>query len=149
MRFLPRDISIGRPGLQARLDGARERWFEIMRAELPGSTTVVEDWPAMLTRAGLTDVVSFTYLLDLPAPLGKTARVFLHGRPDPAEVDGGRGPGRGGPHNARRAARSRGTAGHPAAARRLRPFGHHGLHRNAPGAVTVPRTRGSAPPTDT
>lgn len=78
MRFLPRDISIGRPGLQARLDGARERWFEIMRAELPGSTTVVEDWPAMLTRAGLTDVVSFTYLLDLPAPLGKPARVFLH-----------------------------------------------------------------------
>lgn len=78
MRFLPRDIGIGRPGLQTRLDGARERWFEIMRAELPGSTTVVEDWPAMLTRAGLTDVVSFTSLLDLPAPLGETARAFLH-----------------------------------------------------------------------
>ena len=78
MRFLPRDIGIGRPGLQTRLDGARERWFEMMRAELPGSTAVVEDWPAMLTRAGLTDVVSFTSLLDLPAPLGETARAFLH-----------------------------------------------------------------------
>ncbi|WP_405808991.1 methyltransferase [Streptomyces sp. NBC_00210] len=78
MRFLPRDIGIGRPGLQARLDAALEHWFEVMRAELPGSTTVVEDWPAMLSRAGLTDVGSFTSLLDLPAPLGETARAFLH-----------------------------------------------------------------------
>ncbi|MGW4423982.1 class I SAM-dependent methyltransferase [Streptosporangium sp. NPDC004631] len=79
MRFLPRDIGIGRPGLQARLDTAQERWFEIMRAELPGSTTVVEDWPAMLGRAGLTGVGAFTSLLDLPAPLGETTRAFLHG----------------------------------------------------------------------
>ena len=79
MRFLPRDIGIGRPGLQARLDVAQERWFEIMRAELPGSTTVVEDWLAMLSRAGLTGVGSFASLLDLPAPLGETARAFLHG----------------------------------------------------------------------
>jgi SAM-dependent methyltransferase len=78
MRFLPRDIGIGRPGLQARLDVAQERWFEIMRAELPGSTTVVEDWPAMLSRAGLSSVGSFAFLLDLAAPLGETARAFLH-----------------------------------------------------------------------
>jgi SAM-dependent methyltransferase len=78
MRFLPRDIGIGRPGIQARLDAVQERWFEIMRAELPGSTTVVEDWPAMLSRAGLTGVGSFACLLDLPAPLGETARAFLH-----------------------------------------------------------------------
>ncbi|MFF3458949.1 class I SAM-dependent methyltransferase [Streptomyces sp. NPDC002730] len=78
MRFLPRDIGIGRPGLQARLDAALEHWFEVMRAELPGSTTVVEDWPAMLRRAGLTRVGSFTSLLELPAPLGETARAFLH-----------------------------------------------------------------------
>lgn len=79
MRFLPRDIGIGRPGLQARLDAAQERWFEVMRAELPGSTTVVEDWPAMLGRAGLTGVGGFASLLDLPAPLGETTRAFLHG----------------------------------------------------------------------
>lgn len=78
MRFLPRDIGIGRPGLQSRLDAAQERWFEIMRAELPGSTTVVEDWPAMLGRAGLTGVGGFASLLDLPAPLGETTRAFLH-----------------------------------------------------------------------
>ena len=78
MRFLPRDIGIGRPGLQTRLDAAQEHWFEIMRAELPGSTTLVEHWPAMLRRAGLTGVASFTSLLDLPAPLGGPARAFLH-----------------------------------------------------------------------
>lgn len=78
MRFLPRDIGIGRPGLQARLDAAQEHSFASMRAELPGSTTVVEDWPAMLGRAGLTRLGSFASLLDLPAPLGETARTFLH-----------------------------------------------------------------------
>ncbi|CRK58266.1 hypothetical protein [Alloactinosynnema sp. L-07] len=78
MRFLPRDINIGRPGLQARLDVAQEEWFEVMRTELPGSTPVVEDWTAMLSRAGLTHVGSFTSLLDLPAPLGETGRAYLH-----------------------------------------------------------------------
>lgn len=78
MRYLPRDIGIGRPGLQARLDAAQEHWFEIMRAELPGSAGVVEDWPAMLRRAGLTQVGSFTLLLDLPAPVDESARTFLH-----------------------------------------------------------------------
>ncbi|MFD7085123.1 class I SAM-dependent methyltransferase [Streptomyces sp. NPDC059918] len=78
MRFLPRDIGIGRPGLQARLDAVLEHWFSIMRAELPGSTPVTEDWPAMLGRAGLTRAAAFTYLVDLPAPLGGTARAFLH-----------------------------------------------------------------------
>ncbi|MCX4819907.1 class I SAM-dependent methyltransferase [Streptomyces sp. NBC_01142] len=78
VRFLPRDIGIGRPGLQARLDAAQEDWFEIMRVELPGSTNLVEDWPAMLSRAGLTRVGSFTSLLDLPAPLGEMPRAFLH-----------------------------------------------------------------------
>ncbi|MFG3052634.1 class I SAM-dependent methyltransferase [Kitasatospora sp. NPDC048239] len=78
MRYLPRELGIGRPGLQARLDAVQEYWFEVMRAELPDSTTVVEDWPAMLGRAGLTPVGGFTTLLDLPAPLGGPARGYLH-----------------------------------------------------------------------
>lgn len=77
LRYLPRDIGIGRPGLQARLDVLQEQWFDDMRAELPGSTRVVEDWSAMLGRAGLTAVRSATSLLDLPAPLDGTARAFL------------------------------------------------------------------------
>lgn len=78
LRFLPRDIGIGRPGLQARLDAALEDAFAGMRAELPGSTAVVEDWPAMLDRAGLTRSGTRTFLTDHPAPLGEEAREFLH-----------------------------------------------------------------------
>ena len=79
MRFLPRDLGFGRPGLQSRLDAVQEYWFEEMRTALPGSVSLVEDWPAMLGRAGLTEVASLTSLLDLPAPLGATARGYLHG----------------------------------------------------------------------
>lgn len=78
-RFLPRDIGVGRPGLHARLDHVEDTWFTTMRAELPGSVAVVEDWPAMLRRAGLEAVTSFTLVLDLPSPLGEQARTFLHG----------------------------------------------------------------------
>ncbi|MFF3013313.1 class I SAM-dependent methyltransferase [Streptomyces sp. NPDC057939] len=77
MRFLPRDIGLGTPGLQARLDAALEYWFSVMRAELPGSASLIEDWPAMLRRAGLGPVGAFTTLLDLPAPLAEPARAFL------------------------------------------------------------------------
>ncbi|MEU8773819.1 methyltransferase [Streptomyces sp. NPDC048606] len=78
MRFLPRDIGVGRPGLQSRLDAAHERSFQDMRESLPGSTPVVEDWAAMLRRAGLGDVRSFTALVDVPAPLDDAGRAFLH-----------------------------------------------------------------------
>lgn len=77
MRFLPRDIGIGRPGLQARLDAVQEEWFAAMRSDLPGSVAAVDDWPAMLRRAGLTDVTAFTTVLDLPAPLNAPGRAYL------------------------------------------------------------------------
>jgi hypothetical protein len=78
LRFLPRDIGLGRPGLAARIEAVREEWFTAMRADLPGSTAVVEDWPAMLRRAGLTPAGSRTFLTDLPAPLDDSAREYLH-----------------------------------------------------------------------
>lgn len=77
LRFLPRDIGLGVPGLSARLDAVQEEWFDVMRAELPGSTPAVEDWPGMLREAGLTGVTSFTCLLDLPAPLTGAGRDYL------------------------------------------------------------------------
>ncbi|TVL92978.1 trans-aconitate 2-methyltransferase [Streptomyces sp. SAJ15] len=76
-RCLPRDFGIGRPGLQARLDAVVEDWFTEMRAALPDVRTTVEDWPAMLAAAGLTDLRSRTFLLDLPAPLSAAARDYL------------------------------------------------------------------------
>ncbi|MCF6524582.1 class I SAM-dependent methyltransferase [Streptomyces sp. JJ36] len=77
-RFLPRDFGLGRPGFQARLEAATEEWFAEMRAELPGAREVVEDWPRMLSTAGLVPAGSRTFLLDLPAPLGSTAREYLY-----------------------------------------------------------------------
>ncbi|MEU1664819.1 class I SAM-dependent methyltransferase [Streptomyces sparsogenes] len=77
-RVLPRDIGIGRPGLLTRLDAAQEEGYADMRAGLPGAEETVEDWPAMLTAAGLTGARSKSFLLDLPAPLDPPARRFLH-----------------------------------------------------------------------
>ncbi|GLW09843.1 SAM-dependent methyltransferase [Microtetraspora sp. NBRC 13810] len=77
-RFLPRDIGLGRPGLQARLDVANAEWFDDMRSALPGSVPAVEDWPGMLERAGLTRVASRTFLIDRPAPLAEEHLHYLH-----------------------------------------------------------------------
>lgn len=76
-RYLPRDFGIGRPGLQARIDAAWEDAFSGMREEIPGSVRTVEDWPAMLARAGLAPSGTRTFLLDVPAPLGPVARGYV------------------------------------------------------------------------
>ncbi|MFJ9558733.1 class I SAM-dependent methyltransferase [Streptomyces fuscichromogenes] len=75
-RFLPRDVGIGRPGLQARLDALQEKWFEQMRGELPGSVAESEDWPALLNSAGLKHTRTRSFLLDLPAPVSDRARAY-------------------------------------------------------------------------
>ncbi|GAA3504678.1 class I SAM-dependent methyltransferase [Streptomyces prasinosporus] len=76
-RFLPRDIGFGRPGLQARIDAVEEERFARMRADLPGSVAHTEDWPALLTSAGLHHTRSRTFLLDLPAPATDRARAYV------------------------------------------------------------------------
>ncbi|MGW7283873.1 class I SAM-dependent methyltransferase [Streptomyces sp. NPDC054844] len=76
-RFLPRDIGIGRPGLQARMHAVEEDSFAEMRASLPGTVAETEDWPAMLTSAGLKHTGTRSFLLDLPAPLTDEARAYV------------------------------------------------------------------------
>ncbi|MCX5530243.1 class I SAM-dependent methyltransferase [Streptomyces sp. NBC_00006] len=73
-RCLPRDFGLGKPGLQARADAIEEEWFGDMRAKLPGAKQDTENWTELLTDAGLTNAVSRTFLLDLPAPLSGEAR---------------------------------------------------------------------------
>ncbi|MFG2476002.1 class I SAM-dependent methyltransferase [Streptomyces fagopyri] len=75
-RYLPRDIGIGRPGLQSRIDVVHDEWFDRMRAELPGAVAETEDWPALLTAAGLRHTATRTFLVDLPAPLSDQGRAF-------------------------------------------------------------------------
>ncbi|MEF9907620.1 class I SAM-dependent methyltransferase [Streptomyces sp. P9-A2] len=76
-RYLPRDIGIGRPGLQARIDAVEADRFTRMRTELPGSVAHTEDWPALLAAAGLHHSRSRTFLLDLPAPAGDRVRAHV------------------------------------------------------------------------
>jgi SAM-dependent methyltransferase len=77
VRFLPRDIGIGRPGLQARIDAVTADWFAEMRASLPGSVDEPEDWQALLAAAGLRPTGTRSFLLDLPAPTTDRARATL------------------------------------------------------------------------
>lgn len=76
-RWLPRDLGIGRPGLQARLTAMNEEWFTAMRASLPGAQRVTEDWSVLLANAGLTPVGSRGFLLDLPAPVSPEVREHI------------------------------------------------------------------------
>lgn len=72
-RQLPRDIGIGRAGLETRLDAVTADWFDDMRAALPGAVREVEDWSALFTAVGLEPQGTRSFLLDLPAPLASTS----------------------------------------------------------------------------
>ncbi|MDQ0939685.1 trans-aconitate 2-methyltransferase [Streptomyces sp. V1I1] len=76
-RHLPRDIGIGRPGLEGRIDAAAGEWFTRMRAELSGTKDEVEDWRALLGAAGLTSSGTRSFLLDIPAPVPEVVREQL------------------------------------------------------------------------
>jgi SAM-dependent methyltransferase len=72
-QYLPWDVGVGDPGLETRLIAAGQRWFERMRAELPGSVRMPYGWPAALRRAGLANVRTRTVLTEQPAPLADNA----------------------------------------------------------------------------
>lgn len=76
-RTLPRDIGIGTPGLETRLESAFQDWFIAMRAAAPGAAATVEDWPAMLAGAGLTPCGTRSFLVDRPAPLDPATRAIV------------------------------------------------------------------------
>jgi SAM-dependent methyltransferase len=76
VRFLPLGAD---NGLTARLDALAEQL--IAHGEHPaGIATAAESWPSLLLAAGLDDVRSRSFLLDVPAPLPEAARRYLHSR---------------------------------------------------------------------
>lgn len=79
-RTLPRDIGVGRPGLEARVDAVAQDWFAEMRAVQDGVVAVVEHWPGILADAGLVPCGSRSFLTDLPAPLDDRARAVVAAR---------------------------------------------------------------------
>ena len=73
LRCLPHEIGVGRPGLEARLDEARARWFVDMRAELHGPE-LPYGWPEALARAGLTGVRARSFTAESTPPLDDVGR---------------------------------------------------------------------------
>ncbi|PKW14537.1 class I SAM-dependent methyltransferase [Saccharopolyspora spinosa] len=73
-RVLPPDVGLSEPGLEARLIAAREDWFRQMRAEMTGSVRLPMGWGKALSKAGLAEVRSWSYLVDRPAPVSGTGR---------------------------------------------------------------------------
>lgn len=77
--YLPWDVGVGEPGLEHRLVAAGQRWFERMRAALPGQVRMPYGWPEAMRRAGLTDGRTRTFLTEVAAPLPAEAReVVVH-----------------------------------------------------------------------
>jgi SAM-dependent methyltransferase len=77
MRYFPREIGIGRPGLQSRVDAVHDEWFGRMRDELPAAVRETEDWPALMAAVGLRHTATRTFLVDLPAPVSDETRAFV------------------------------------------------------------------------
>jgi SAM-dependent methyltransferase len=73
LRCLPHEIGLGRPGLEARLDEARARWFVDLRAEL-GGPPLPYGWPEALARAGLAGVRTRSFLAEATPPLDGVGR---------------------------------------------------------------------------
>lgn len=77
VRCLPWDLGVGEPGLELRLNAARDAWFERLRATMDDVVRMPYGWTTALGRAGLSDVGSFSYLLDHPAPAGPVVQDFV------------------------------------------------------------------------
>jgi SAM-dependent methyltransferase len=73
-KCLPWDLGIGDPGLGDRLTAARDRWFVGMRGDIPGVKSLPVGWNKALAAAGLTEVFSFSYVIDHPAPANQAVR---------------------------------------------------------------------------
>jgi SAM-dependent methyltransferase len=73
LRFLPDDIGLGRPGLEARCDAALD---ELRGTELP---YLGADWGPLLTGAGFTGVTGLAFDLSLDGPLPPTAGRYALG----------------------------------------------------------------------
>jgi SAM-dependent methyltransferase len=76
VRVVGDGVDAGRPGLWERLDEASERWFAVMRADLPGSVPS-EDYRAMVEAAGLEVVVDELLSVDLTPPLDEPTSRFV------------------------------------------------------------------------
>lgn len=79
-RMLPWDSGVGRPGLEHRLEVARDDWFAEMRAEIPDVVRLPYGWNRVLAECGLTDVDAFSFQVHHPAPASRDVRDMVADR---------------------------------------------------------------------
>jgi SAM-dependent methyltransferase len=77
MRCLPFDVGVGEPGLEDRIEAAVSRWFNAMRASLPGATSSPYGWPRLLRDAGLEEVRTHSFLFETGPPLEPVQAAFV------------------------------------------------------------------------
>ena len=81
-RHLPVDCGVGPPGLEGRMSELQQQWFwsTVRPRDIQVHADGPSGWNDKLKAAGLVDVTSKSFLLDLPAPLPVRTRevVRLH-----------------------------------------------------------------------
>jgi SAM-dependent methyltransferase len=80
MRCLPLDVGAGEPGLEERIEAAATRWFNAMRAGLPGAVPSPHGWPRLLRDAGLEEVRTRSFLFETGPPLQPGQAAFVRRR---------------------------------------------------------------------
>ena len=73
---LPADCGVGRPGLEGRMREVQQQWFwsTVRPPDLQVAPGDPSGWNQKLLAAGLAEVETRTFLLDLPAPLSSRMR---------------------------------------------------------------------------
>lgn len=78
-RYLPDDCGIGEPGLEQRMATDKDAWFWSEVRPADATVRTGWGWNVLLGEAGLVDVASRSFLLDLPPPLPDSVRRVVRG----------------------------------------------------------------------
>jgi SAM-dependent methyltransferase len=79
-RMLPWDVGLGRPGLEHRLEVARDDWFAEMRDGIQDMVRLPWGWNRVLAECGFEDIDAFSYLMHHPAPASQDVRDMVADR---------------------------------------------------------------------
>lgn len=80
LRMLPHDVGLTDPGLEARLEVHRDRWFASWRASLPGAVRYPFGWAQLVHDAGCSHVTVRSFVLDVLPPFNELQSTLLHHR---------------------------------------------------------------------
>jgi ubiquinone/menaquinone biosynthesis C-methylase UbiE len=77
LQFLPSDVGLGDPGLEARIEAAHVQRFADWRGSLPGAVAYHYGWSHMLREVGLHSVMPRSFLHEFASPLEANQKDYL------------------------------------------------------------------------